>query len=785
MQIRTYFTLILLFVCSGVFAADTIQMFASKNECLRHFTISSGTSDIAKGEEFCRNRVTKSAVDICADKKLLEFKMKNSISSVDEARYALKFRNDCIVAASATPGAANQLGQTNAQATERQNQIDQQQAQVLAQKQQAEAQQLAAKQKVADQKKQQQNAHQSADTLNALVPVLDKVARDYDKASAKQATSTDIPLAGSQVTPFGGSVEGSINTAITSVNANLAADVEKRAAAEKAREDVARDVEGGSGSDASELAKVQAEAAQHQAQIAKEIDGAKKDLPGLNKELDGVEGATKAGDSTPPTSEITASSQKANGELTSSIEKSMGEVTNSYSSNTTQSMPWEQTYQAISQASEIVKSYTAEPKIRCTSLTEKTEFLCLEGSSPGMQATKTLMSAAGPILAAVGSAQKACNNTSKVAGLAGGAVMLAKGVCMASQMACTGACGTALTTLTSKMTALNSKTMTGLQSDFASGQSLCASLASSVVTSAQGVQCYKEINAKMIATKKALAEIQAALKNEAAPTPGTAAGLAIKCKMKATDILAMAANAAALFAAKASAKECDKKLAADGLAGGSVTPTQFCENPANSQGQFCKCQQNNNQQGCPGFAGSGTIIDKDGKGSSIAGPNIKTGAGLSSFAGGKAGTPGFNGGLNSKTPTTAAEQAAAEKLALGGPDSGAAGAGTGTGGGFGGGAGAAGGAGAGPNDKNKPDTKKWSFGEFANALGGMFGGGKSGSGKGNGANGNLSASQKAAIQRKIASDRVAAEVTSASGKSNWEKVHQVYLIKDSTLINGQ
>lgn len=781
MQIRNYFTLGLMLVSTTSFAAGSVQMFASKSECLRHFTLSSGTSNVVAGENYCKDKVVKTAADICADKKLLDFKIKNSISSVQESQYFQKFKSECLTAQTAT-GAAQQTNQA-AQTAERDTQVAQQQAAMAAQQQAAA--EAAKAQGATAQQQQVAAAKANADVLNALLPVINKVGSDYDKANAaatKEAAQGTPASTGSSAAATPATAAAAPTAAATGSTPQAAAVTEPKT------EEEARDMESSSGSGSESetvspeaMAAVKAEAERNSASIASELKGAEKDLPGLKGELDGVGKASSAGDATPPVSEITASSQKASGELKASIEKAVGGVTQAYASNSTASMTFEMTYEAVSSAREAVQTYMSVPKNSCTSMTEKTEFLCMEGSSPGMQATKTLMSAAGPILAAVGSAQKACNNTSKVAGLAGGAVMLAKGVCMAAQMACTSTCGAANSAFQGKITALSSKAKSALQSEFNSIQSLCAFLESAVVTASQGAKCYQEINAKFAATNKALAEIQAAAKKEAAPTPGTSTGLATKCKMKAADIIAMAVNAATLFAAQQSAKECDRQLAAAGAAGGAVTPTQYCETPGNSGTQFCKCKQNANQEGCPGYAGKGMLLDKDGNKDSVAGINLKTGKGLSSFAGGSRGTAGGFGN-NGKQEYNPSAPGTGEKLALTGGDAAAAGGG-GYGGSAGGGGSSAGG-GAGEGSGAKPEPKKWSFGSFANALGGMFGGGSGSKGAKSNGNGNLSSKQAAAIKRKLASDKLAGEITSASGKSNWEKVHQVYLIKDNTLLTG-
>ena len=49
-------------------------------------------------------------------------------------------------------------------------------------------------------------------------------------------------------------------------------------------------------------------------------------------------------------------------------------------------------------------------------------------------------------------------------------------------------------------------------------------------------------------------------------------------------------------------------------------------------------------------------------------------------------------------------------------------------------------------------------------------------------NGSIGTKEMNAINRKLASEQVAAQVSPASGKSNWEKVKQMYLFKENSFI---
>ena len=445
------------------------------------------------------------------------------------------------------------------------------------------------------------------------------------------------------------------------------------------------------------------------------------------------------------------------------------------------------------------ETFSSTIKPTCAKLAETSSFLCVE--APGAKGAKALMDAAGPILAAVTSIQKACSNTAKVTDFAAKAMTIAKATCTAAKLACDGGCAVADTAVKAMQAELKviEGSITADKSQAAGQCEMeCEMKATSECSSATiafmacytpalaacNTPCQADVVAKDGKARAALKTLSAAIAKESLPAPpGSVAATQVKCQMNAKDIIGLATSALSLMNARNSAEECDKKLAAGGAAGGAVTPTQYCETPGNSGTQFCKCQQNANQEGCPGFAGKGLLIDKDAAKASVAGINLKTGKGLSSFAGGTRGTgAGFGNSSGEKNATNGSDPSTAEKLALAGGD--AAASNGGGGGSTSGGGGSSAGGGAGEGSGGKPDSKKWSFGSFANALGGMFGGGSGGKNSNAKGNGNLNSKQEAAIKRKLASDKLAGEITSASGKSNWEKVHQVYLIKDNTLLTG-
>ncbi|MEQ1723133.1 MAG: hypothetical protein ABL930_08140, partial [Pseudobdellovibrio sp.] len=606
----------------------------------------------------------------------------------------------------------------------------------------------------------------------ALVPVVDKVESAYSKAADKAAETSGSSAAGKvetpaiaatkapEVAPTPTEVMGPMPEATITAGGKTYTETEMSNMSVDERAGV--------------FAKHDTEMAAKASEAQAAANGVKTEIPAAANEAEGAAGAAaKGGNVSPPPSEMTVASEKANTELKTQLNSTATTSGTKLVTGLPQTA-FVQTQTALTSGiNPVVTAYEGVKKT-CLGLAEKTEFLCLEGTSPGVVATKTLMTAAGPILAAVNSAQKACSNTSKVTSLAGTVLTVAKGVCMASQLACSTSCTVALAKLNSSIATYSTQVQSAATSDQGTTATACTSLVYG------SVACMAEAKLKLAAVPTILAQIKTIAQKEAAPTPGTSAGLGAKCKLKIADAIMMGLNIASLVAAKNSADECDKKLAASGAAGGGVTPTTYCETPANVSTQFCKCKSNNQQEGCPGYnASNSTLTDKE-KEAALKGLDLKTGKGVTGFAssGSGGGSGSGSSGLDSLSQSSSADGTSG-KLSL--SDSGTVTAGGSGGGSNVNGSGGGGGGSSDASDKSDKTTKKWSFGSFAAAMGGMFGGGGS---KGKGGNGNVTAKSNA-IERKIASDKLAGEITSASGKSNWEKVRQVYLIKENTLLSGQ
>lgn len=414
----------------------------------------------------------------------------------------------------------------------------------------------------------------------------------------------------------------------------------------------------------------------------------------------------------------------------------------------------------------------------CVKGAEKTEKLCLEGTSPGVRAAKGLMDAAGPILAVIGSAQKACSSTRKITNLAAVGITVAKGVCVASKVSCESTCSAAMEERKNLADRKLAEVETKMNTETAAAQRACDALAAT--TAGTPPPCRPAIeNAYNQFRSSYKTSVSAALNQEGTPNQGTSLAMKNQCAAKGRDILLMATNILGLVMAKQSAQKCEKQLASATTAGGpgaNISTSEYCSSPETSTTQFCRCQSNPTAEGCPGNLAAGGL---DPSQNNQRGVNLKAGQGVNGFAGGTKGGVGgtdFNLGGGNGADSTGAALA---NLQGGGSVFGASSAMGSTVAGGGGGS-ATPTAAAAAASGTTPD-KKWNFGAFASSGGG----GTAARGGSAGGNGNMSQQQQEAIERKIASDKYAAEVTPSSGASNFDKIKKVVRQISSTLDPNQ
>ena len=386
-----------------------------------------------------------------------------------------------------------------------------------------------------------------------------------------------------------------------------------------------------------------------------------------------------------------------------------------------------------------------EDKVSCSDTSAQAEKLCSMVRSEKAQTVQKLMSVGATILSKVTAASEACGTTSNLSKVAQGGMMLAQGACTAMKFRCDFSCNSA------------EKTIASMQKSVAAALKCGASKIEPAKMSGQNVD-------------RDLAELEKMLAQELVPEKSVPTAI-VQCKEHKADIALMGAAALGFLSAFQDAQECKKQLASgdsvnangkstSSLAGPQMTTAEYCSTPANATSLTCKCTSNPSAEGCMGsLAKSGVNIGK-----------INSGNGPSAFA--SAGQNGL-GSIDSlsNSPSIAEElapganlsDAAREALGISGAaDASAAAGGTGTGGSS---------PEAAKKAKSEEEKEKSKYGFFS-SLGNMMSGGRAPSAAANAAIRKFE--QEQAIKRKLASDQVRAEVTAASGKSNFDKIRSRY-----------
>ncbi len=523
-----------------------------------------------------------------------------------------------------------------------------------------------------------------------------------------------------------------------------------------------------------------------QNKIAAEAEAASKQVPQASEAFKKASDAAQVSSTAPGNSTvITASAQKTSSNLISDSSTAMG-ATAQILEVPDSSMPYSQTIAALQKIQTDVKTYTTAPKESCTSMAEKASMLCVEGTSPGAKAAKEVMDVAGPVLGVITSAQKTCSSTAKVTQVVNSGLMIAKGVCIAAKLTCDHACGVAVKTITQMNASIQNQLSSAIINDYSTTEAQChsrgntAGLACS--ETGQYKSCYDIVylpctadnSSKRTEASSLIGKLQTIVSKENVPaTPGTSPAIAAGCVNHVKDIAMFALQVYGTASALKSAKACAEKLATTAAGGAAVTTQQYCEKPENLKEQLCLCQKDPMSTGCPGALAAAIGSTQD------PGTNIKATKGASAFAGGFGTNP---------SSALSAGGISGDKVKDGitGKDASATDASSAGGNGYVGGKGANGGVGSQPGAeettaKKPEENKKWSFGAFSGSGGGFasfFGGGAGKSEK----SGSLSQKDMAAVKRQIASERISAEVSSASGKSNWEKVRNMYLNKEASFL---
>ena len=434
------------------------------------------------------------------------------------------------------------------------------------------------------------------------------------------------------------------------------------------------------------------------------------------------------------------------------------------------------------------KSYNLKKTV-CVKSANTADNFCDKLRSPGLAQVQQYMTLGTAVLSKVTAASEACGTTSTLSKVAQGGILAAQLTCTTVKLTCDKSCAMAKTALANFKTA-NAELKACATKVLASGNGKIAegSAATPVgtvlvdqgqaeVQHAQAVHKASGTYDTLIAEEEKPATLQAKVGEDGKPAGEEVVGgserenATLLCgKKAATDMKTMGIAALGLLSAFNDAQDCKKQLSAGGgsgngkstssLAGPSMTTAEYCSVPSNAASITCKCTTDPNADGCMGsLAKSGINIGK-----------IGNNGGASAFA--SAGQNGL-GSLNplSKTSSTGEElppganlsDAAREALGITGDatvDSAGAAAGV-----------TSGSAAEAAKKAKLEEKEKPKFGFFS-SLGNMLSGGKK---PDHAAKATIRKyEQDQAIKRKLASDQVRAEISTASGKSNFDKIRSRY-----------
>lgn len=394
-------------------------------------------------------------------------------------------------------------------------------------------------------------------------------------------------------------------------------------------------------------------------------------------------------------------------------------------------------------------------KESCSQTSAQAEQLCSLIRSDKAQMVQQLMSIGATVLSSVTAASEGCGTTSNLAKVAQGGMILAQMACTAVKFRCDFSCASA--------EKLMKEMRTGAEALMKCGLDKLQATQNSGVVLAQSTTRLSQRLAKELQTDNS---VPAAIK---------------QCEKHSVDIATMGIQVLGFAKASADATACKEQLASgngggkssSSVTGAKMTTVEYCGIPSNATSITCKCIANPNAEGCLGS------IAKQG----IQHGRINTGSGAAGFAGtgSRTGSTGLIASdtqskkPNGEKPTSGLSAAAREALGL---NNNAASTNSMNSGG----SSPSGGNTQNGNSASDVSIPKKSFGFFSslsNAVSNSFGGNK------NAATPNSKAFNEKvtqqAIKRKIASDEARAQISPASGMSNFEKINKRYRSKFSSL----
>lgn len=772
-------TLISLFITSSSYAEEILK-FVSIDSCKAYYAKSVTPVAGETPDTYCKNRIMGfveacTASEIAAYLKAANIKSFSDLTDTEQRKKKADFSYKCqVMAQNESAGNAQIAAQARAASGVTGATTSQQKAAIEAQQFGALAQAgvKAYADKYGDPKKELR------DTAKNMLGKSDKT--EGAKAAAQSSEQSQASGTSS------GQASSSASAPATAPTQNESAGLEsgvKENASTTNQPDMA-----GSDPSASDPKAVAIDTQNAAKQVPTATKAAGEVDPKLEAPAKSVNDAVSAADKTPQglATSITTEADAISTKLTSGMQTSVTNAQQQLGVGLPQTN-YPQTIAMVNSIRAEVTSYTTSMKKICSRSAEAAYYLCLE--SPVAASAKKFMDGAGVVLAGISSAQKTCSATSKVTNAVGLALTVAKGACVASKLTCDLSCAKAVSDVGRIILKAKTELKSVAWEESAYNAVSCMSL------TVGAAACEADNDRKLTAALGISESIATLLATETnAATKGTSPSIVAGCKGYSKEVALFGAQVLGAFAAKKSAQACEEKLAASGSGGTNVSTQQYCDKSENSSTQLCICQKNSMAPGCPGavLADSAATTNS----SSDKGTNIKNLSGNSAFAGFGSGSAksadaanknlskdSINGALmgGSAASTSAAGSGMGD---AGG--SGFSGGGSGAGGGLGSPTGSSADAAKGAKKAAEGENKKWSFGAFqSDSSSSGLGGYGSGSGSNKYKSGALTNGDQAAIQRQIASEKYAAEVSTASGKSNWEKIRNMYLIKENSFIFGQ
>ncbi|MFN3454759.1 MAG: hypothetical protein ACK41T_07335 [Pseudobdellovibrio sp.] len=406
----------------------------------------------------------------------------------------------------------------------------------------------------------------------------------------------------------------------------------------------------------------------------------------------------------------------------------------------------------------------------CTKSSSLADKFCSLIRSDKAQAVQALVTIGSTVLSNINSASDSCETTSNISKIAQAGMTAAQLSCTGVKLTCDASCALSVRQQKTIVTAIKSYV------DCAGKQiEVGINMQSNQVTMAQGIDLQRSGEA----AQSAGANLYELLEKEMIPESDVPKAK-IACKNNEANMLVMATQIAGLVSAYKDAKKCKEQLASSSsqsAVNGStaVSTAQMCSDPANASNYVCKCTADPNAEGClnnmatTGLASVRTN-NNDGTSGMIGADNsgIKAPTGLGNVNGGLSDEAkkilGINSGDSANNSFGSAE---------------AAGGGSGS---------SSSGADAGSSksgktaavEKSKKSMLDFSFGDLSSGLSGLFGKGKK-----SGSDGKTYEDQQEqinAVKRKIASDQARSEISTASGRSNFDKVRNRYQSTNASFL---